>query len=498
MKSSFTRPAIRITVIYVVVASLWILFSDRWVTAAFEDAELRQTAQTLKGWLFVAFTGTLLFCLMKRTLNHIRVAAFEDPLCGLPNRQAFVAELRHRCQRGVARHQIFSLTILDVDHFSDLNDAQGHAQGDLVLNLLSKQLISRLSDDWYIARLGGDEFALLSPVNAGAAEVLGTLGKLQYEVARRSEQPLLEEQRISAGTSTFPAHGRNTHDLLRHADMALSWAKEQGRDRHVVYHEQLENNLIERVSLLKDLKTACDNEDFDLVYQPQWSVANQCWAGVEVLIRWHHSTRGAISPMTFIPLAERAGIIAPITEFVVKRALSELKASGIYRQTLPCLSINLSHPVLLNHKTMDRLFNFIQKEGDSCPHIVMEITETAAMEDLEATLESMQKWQHENIRFSIDDFGTGYSSLARLKQMPITELKIDRSFIREIPSDQNDIVITKAILAIAQTLSLDVVAEGVETQEQMDFLTEHGCNILQGYHLARPMPIDKLKELLCR
>lgn len=496
MQRTFNRAALRIAGGYVVVASLWIIFSDYGVKLAFGDTALIGWAQTLKGWFFVAVTGGLLYMLMQRALGRVTTAACKDSLTGLPNRLAFTEELQRRCRRAGTRSDAFSVTILDIDHFTDLNDVQSHGQGDRVLMLLGDELTRLLEPDWYVARLGGDEFGLISPVDKSSVEVTGRVSDLQNEVMRRSVHRLLQDQRISAGTSHFPHHGRDRHDLLRHADMALTQAKNQGRDQHVVYRDQIKYELMERLSLLKDLRQACEEGAFTLVYQPQWSVKKRCWVGAEVLIRWQHPQRGFVPPDLFIPLAEREGLIAPITEFVVQRALQELEAMGICRELLPSLSINLSHPVLLNEGTMNTLFSVIEARGAACPYIIMEITETATMEDLDATLVSMQQWCHGRCNFSIDDFGTGYSSLARLKQMPIAELKIDRSFIQGIPREQNDAVITKAILGMAQTLSLEIVAEGVETEEQARFLTDYGCSTLQGYWLARPMPIEQLHTLL--
>ncbi len=496
MRDPFTRLAGRTAITYIVVASLWILFSDSLVAALFGKTAIFYKVQTLKGWVFVLFTGALLYGLMKRILHRIETVAYEDQVTGLPNRLDFTQTKRRRCKRARAHHQRFSLTIFDVDNFADLNDEQGHREGDKLLALLGQRLTEKLGAGWYVARLGGDEFGVLSPMNVDPEAIQTTMNSLQCNLTRADDEPLLNGITVSAGTSLFPDHGDSSLDLMRHADMALLHAKASGRDCHIVYRDKLKQDLMERIFLLKDLKAACDRGDFDVVYQPQWSVCDQCWTGVEVLVRWQHLERGIIAPDVFIPLAEKAGLIASITEFVVKRTLTELKTAGICRATLPYLSLNLSHPVLINGHTMDRIFAYIQEQGSDCPRIMMEITETAAMEDLDATLAAMQRWRGRGIEFSIDDFGTGYSSLSRLKQMPISELKIDRSFIQNTPDDQNDVVITKAILAMAQTLSLNVVAEGVETQRQVDFLSDLGCTALQGYFLARPMAVAELRALL--
>ncbi|HEY7885853.1 MAG TPA: EAL domain-containing protein [Cellvibrionaceae bacterium] len=250
------------------------------------------------------------------------------------------------------------------------------------------------------------------------------------------------------------------------------------------------------MSLLKDLKQACLEEAFSLVYQPQWAVREQQWIGAEVLIRWQHPARGLVPPDEFIPLAENEGLISVITEYVVKQSLYELGEAGIDKLQLSTLTINLSHLVLMDKQTMDNLFAIIESTRFEYPRVVWEITETAAMENIDATLGIMQNSRYQNMDFSIDDFGTGYSSLSRLKRLPLSELKIDRSFIDDIPHDENDAVIVKTILAMAKTLCLNVVAEGVETKEQADFLKNNGCAVIQGYLYARPMAIDDLKQQL--
>lgn len=493
MQDTFIRPARRIALTYFIVASLWILLSDFWLASFFENI---RPAQTLKGSLFVLFTSVLLYFLMVRILTRIKGVAFKDPLCGLPNRLAFNSELESRCE--ASGRPRFSLTILDIDRFSDINDEQGHGRGDALLIVLAHRLTKQLGKAWYVARLSGDEFGILSPMNADPTATVKQLDELRLNLTQGSNNALLNEQKISAGTSHFPAHGTSSEELLGRADMALSYGKANGRNQHNVYHERLQKKLLERISLLKDLRLACETKAFSVVYQPLWSVGKRCWAGAEVLVRWHHPEKGAIAPDVFIPLAEKEGLIDTITEFVVDQAMAELDANEIFRDRLPYLAINLSLPVLLNYSTMNRLFSLIRRRGDTCPWIMMELTETAAMEDLDATLAAMRRWRRDGFEFSIDDFGTGYSSLARLRQMPIAELKIDRSFIQDVPKDQNDTVITKAILGLAQTLSLDIVGEGVETQEQADFLIEHGCTTLQGYLFARPVPIADLVNLISK
>lgn len=496
MRYRFTRPAGRIALTYLVIALVWIAFSDRAAEALFSDPQLLNRVQTIKGVFFVLATGFILYILMHRTLHRIEIVALEDNLTGLPNRLAFTRELGQHCRTGLARDQRFILTLMDIDHFTDLNDEQGHARGDELLKLVGRQLRHLLGKDWYIAHIGGDEFGLLSPPGLSIQETRERLDWLQHTVMRSSSHNLMTSHTLSSGSCEFPKDARTGQDMLRQADMALSRAKHQGRDRHSFYHEELKRTLLERLSLAKDLRVAVEQQAFSLVYQPQWSVSELQWVGAEVLVRWHHDERGWVPPSQFIPLAEREGLIHRITECVVEKALSELSQAGLNRDCLPSISINLSHLTLLDTNTMSLLHHVIDQRSIAVPTVMFEITETATMENLDRTLNAMQGWRQRGIEFSIDDFGTGYSSLSRLKQLPLKELKIDRSFIMDLPNDQNDAVITQAILAMAKTLSLSVVAEGVETLEQSDFLRANGCTIMQGYYYARPMPIQELGLLL--
>lgn len=492
MKRLFSHSARRIALLYVIFATGWILFSDQLVYWAFTDGHWYRWAQTAKGWFFIAITAVLLYGLLNKTFKNIERLTLEDSLCRLPNRIAFINELKHRCRTPSKGH--FSLTLLDVDHFADINDSLGHGEGDRLISQLAEGFAQELNDNrWYVARLGGDEFGILSPSSDHHHSLVEVLDQVQNRLPGKST---LHRLTLSAGTSFFPQHGESAKDLMRNADMALSAAKSQGRDRHLLFHDQLRQNLLERLALLEDLRIACVEQAFSLVYQPQWSLAQNRWVGAEVLLRWQHRERGFVSPELFIPLAEREGLIDAITEFVFERALYEIGQYPETHKALQNLSINLSHRVLTNESVMNRLFANLSAHRDNRPHIVMEITETAAMENLSDTLGAMEAWQSRGVTFSIDDFGTGYSSLARLKQLPLAELKIDRSFIKDIPGDSNDVVLTRAILAMAQTLSLSVVAEGVETEEQAKFLQSHGCDVLQGYWLGRPVPIEQLHAVL--
>lgn len=496
MHKNLLRSALRIALIYAVFAGAWIVFSDRAVDWLLHDPAWVSWAQSVKGVAFVLVTSLLLYVLLYRALERVQTVSHQDPLTGLPNRYAFEAELKHRCRRGLQRGSVFTLSMLDIDHFKNMNDELGHSIGDDLLVALHGSLRQHLEDGWYLARLGGDEFGLISPPDLTLEECSERLDWLQHSLTRSAKHSRLSGQTLSIGSSHFPADGDNNRDLMRHADMALFHAKSHGRDRHSVFREELKDRLLERLALTKDLRQACEEGAFELVYQPQWNVLEERWVGAEVLIRWNHPERGYISPADFIPLAEEQGLIGPITDIVINLAFSELHQAGIRNDQLARISVNLSHLALIERATMSHLLQLTKMQPAHSPALRLEITETATMQNLDAALEAISAWRQEGIEFSIDDFGTGYSSLSMLKQLPLVELKIDRSFIQDIPDDHNDAVITETILAMARTLKLEVVAEGVETDAQAAFLTQHGCANMQGFHYARPMPIEKLAELL--
>ncbi|PTY37406.1 hypothetical protein BGP77_12920 [Saccharospirillum sp. MSK14-1] len=490
------KPALRIALIYALFAGAWILFSDRLVESLIDDVVWLNRAQSLKGISFVLITSLLLYILLYQTLRQVQTLTLKDPLTGLPNRYAFEAELKRRCRRSLQRGSVFSLSMLDIDHFKNMNDELGHSIGDDLLVALHGSLRQHLGDSWYLARLGGDEFGLISPPEMTLEECSERLDWLQHSLTRSAKHSRLHGQTVSIGSSHFPGDGDNNRDLMRHADMALFHAKSHGRDRHSVFREELKDRLMERLTLTKDLRQAIDDNAFELVYQPQWNVDEKRWVGAEVLIRWQHPQRGYISPADFIPLAEEQGMIGAITDFVINRAFTELDAAGIRQNQLGRISVNLSHLALIEHATMSHLLRLTKTQPADSPVLRLEITETATMQDLDVALKAISAWRQEGIEFSIDDFGTGYSSLSMLKQLPLVELKIDRSFIQDIPDDHNDAVITETILAMARTLKLEVVAEGVETDAQAAFLTQHGCSIMQGFYYARPMPVTELTQLL--
>lgn len=498
MYKSLLTPALRIAVVYALFAGAWILFSDRAVDWLIPDAYWQSRAQSLKGLAFVLVTSLLLYILLYRALTQVQTVAMKDPLTGLPNRYAFETELKRRCRRGLHNDSVFSLSMIDIDHFKNMNDELGHSTGDDLLVAMHGSLRRHLDESWYLARLGGDEFGLISPPGMTLEECSERLDWLQHSLTRTAEHQRLNGQTVSIGSSHFPADGDNNRDLMRHADMALFHAKSHGRDRHSVFREELKDRLLQRLSMTKDLRQAIDDNGFDLVYQPQWDVHENRWVGAEVLIRWNHPVRGMVPPDVFIPLAEDQGLIGPITDFVISRAFTELEQAGIRRSQLARISVNLSHLALIEHATMSHLLQLTKTQPEDSPALRLEITETATMQNLDVALEAISAWRQEGIEFSIDDFGTGYSSLSILKQLPLVELKIDRSFIQDIPADHNDAVITETILAMARTLKLEVVAEGVETDAQAAFLTQHGCRIMQGYFYARPMPIAELTALLNR
>ncbi|WP_017444489.1 putative bifunctional diguanylate cyclase/phosphodiesterase [Gayadomonas joobiniege] len=489
MADNFRLHAVRIALIYLLFSITWILFSDQMVALLLKDSIWLTYVHTLKGWIYVSISALLLYRLISKSIAQVEAVSFKDELTGLANRNAFRRQLEVCCEK----KEYFCVSILDIDNFAAINDSSGHGAGDrLVLNL-ARLFNQVLPDDWYIARIGGDEFAFISPSGVGKKKVVNNLNQLNTAL-QTEHLDFVQSHLVTAsiGAAEYGPHGTNATDLLRAADAALMHIKNNGKNQLYFFHRELEEELTEYLQLVKALKQACIKQTFSLVYQPQWSLTEKRWHGAEVLIRWQHETLGFVSPERFIPVAEKEGLIGDITRLVVQKACAELHRVGITSAELSYLSINFSHS-LMNHKAVIAdIDSCLQSSSEELPTIVMEITETAAMQALNDTQALLAKWRQEGVKTSIDDFGTGYASLSRIKQMQVDEVKIDKSFIQGLPNNQSDIAITKAVLAMAESMGLKVVAEGVETLQQAQFLSRAGCNILQGYFLSRPVPIEQL------
>ncbi|WP_151636537.1 putative bifunctional diguanylate cyclase/phosphodiesterase [Noviherbaspirillum aerium] len=432
---------------------------------------------------------------VKRTEAHLDYLAHVDPVTGLPNRHTFNERLAETLGKVGRDGGGAGLLLLDLDNFKIVNDTLGHHCGDLLLKLVARRLMECMRSDDIVCRTGGDEFAII--LHASAVE--GTM------VAQRILSALgapfdLEGQEIyvtaSIGISCCPQDGADIETLTRNADAAMYQAKGKGKNAFEKFHPELDRRVRNRLSLETSLRKALERNEFELYYQPQLSLADGRVTGVEALLRWNHPEQGMISPNDFIPIAEDSGLIVPIGRWVLRNAC--LQAAAWRDQGLPPLtmSVNLSARQTRDPHLMHDIVEALREAGLAPSRLELEITESVLMDNVHDNVELLHRLQTEGMRLAIDDFGTGYSSMAYLKRFPIDQLKIDRTFVRDIPGDGDDEAITSAIIAMAHRLGLSVVAEGVETVQQLEFLRGAGCDIVQGYYFAEPRPAEKIRSLL--
>ncbi len=430
----------------------------------------------------------------KNILHH---QANYDTLTGLPNRVLFHDRLEQGIERTRRNKRSLALFFIDLDHFKEINDSLGHDVGDEVLKLVTQRLSALIRKEDTLARLGGDEFTFIIEGFTDAQDI----SVLAENILEALKEPIvIGENRLyvssSIGISLCPGDGENTQDLLKYADVAMYKAKEEGRNNYQFYNAAMTEESLERIVMVSKLREAFKNEDFIVYYQPQVNAERNRIIGMEALVRWQHSTEGLVSPLKFIPLAESTGLIIELDRFVMKTAMVQMAAWYAKGLNPGVLALNLSLRQLRKRDFIKVLENILRETGCKPEWIELEITEGQIMSDPEKAVQVLNEIHQLGIALSVDDFGTGYSSLSYLKKLPIDKLKIDKSFIQELPRDEEDAVITRSIIALAQSLNLHVIAEGVETKEQRSFLLESGCEEIQGYLYGKPMPYDKMEMIL--
>jgi diguanylate cyclase (GGDEF)-like protein len=383
---------------------------------------------------------------------------------------------------------------MDLDGFRQVNDAFGHHTGDRLLVEVTRRLRGTARSSDTLARLGGDEFVLLAsvcdPTDAvPLAEKLVTAAREPVEVEGRALQIS-----ISLGIAICDGRQENPRDVLKDAEAAMYHAKALGRDGYCFFESSMSDDAHKQLRLLQDLRHAEERQELVLHYQPKFSAREGTLVGVEALVRWNHPTRGLLPPNEFIPLAEKTGLIFQIGAWVLDEACRQMSVWGDEGHTEWTVSVNLS-ALQFNHAGLQQMVrDVLDKHALESRYLMLEITESTAMRDADASLGILRQLDAMGVRISIDDFGTGYSSLLYLKRLPASELKIDRGFVRDLTHDTEDAAIIAAIVALGHALNLQIVAEGVETREQQEFLTRLGCSTLQGFLLGRPLPADQFIE----
>ena len=435
--------------------------------------------------------------LVKKQSKLLQHRANHDELTNLANRAQFQEQLTTAISVAKKEGSSFALLFLDLDHFKDINDSLGHDIGDRVLQEFSKKLGKCIRAQDTIARLGGDEFTVIlhniskrSDIAMVADKIIDAM-KIPVKIASN-----MLHITTSIGISIYPEHAQNKAGLLKFADTAMYKAKDQGRNNYQIYSSDMSQHAYKKVILENSLRVAIKEEQFHVYYQPQIDARYGKVTGMEALVRWKHPKLGIVSPADFIPLAEELGFIVQIDRLVMKQAMQQFSKWHKEKLSPGRLSLNLAMAQLQEEDFSSFLFETMHKYDFKKEWLELEVTETQVMQNPEYSIKLLENIHSHGIRISVDDFGTGYSSLSYLKKLPLNKLKIDKSFIDDIPKDEDDIAITKAIIALAKSLNLELIAEGVEIKEQKEFLLENGCNSIQGYFYSKPLPADKMKKFL--
>ncbi|MYM85489.1 EAL domain-containing protein [Duganella sp. FT50W] len=442
----------------------------------------------------------------KRSEEQIRRLAYCDSLTGIPNRQAFLETLEAELARSRKANKKFAVLFMDLDAFKRVNDTLGHDVGDQLLQAVSERLrdttrpgdlVSRAESAANLARLGGDEFTILIPDLERVEDALNVAHRVK-EAMRRPFVLGTHEIFVTAsiGISLYPEDGEDCNSLLKFADTAMYHAKNCGKNNAKLYSSSLTMQIMSHVQLEVGLRKALRNDELYLLYQPQIDVASGQITGVEALVRWRHPERGLISPTEFIPLAEEAGLIVPIGEWVLRTACQQAVAWQTPGKAPVRMAVNLSAKQFKDENLTQIVLSALHDSGLPPELLELELTEGTLMDDARATMVTLEQLRSIGVYLSIDDFGTGYSSMNYLKRFEVRALKIDKSFINGLPADSENAAITRAIIAMAHGLKMAVVAEGVETGAQLLLLEQYGCDMVQGYHLGHPSPPDTIHRML--
>ncbi len=424
----------------------------------------------------------------KRTEQRLTYLAQFDPLTNLPNRALFRDRLEQALKRAKRSAHSVGLMFLDLDHFKDINDTLGHEAGDKLLTAAARRIRDCVRDQDTVARLGGDEFTVILP----DITELNDAKRVAKAIGRAMAKPLLIDNHelyvsTSIGISMFPQDGDGPDCLIKSADIALYAAKQKGRSVYEVFESSMTNEMAERVKIATKLRQALERDEFTLHYQPQFDLQNNELTGMEALLRWTNPALGSVPPATFIPLLEETGLITAVGDWVLRSACLQLRAWDEAGLPPTRVAVNLSPRQFRQRNLVTKVEEILSETGTSSDRIQLEITESALLSDSRQNLTTLHGLRELGIKISIDDFGTGFSSLGYLRLFPFDALKLDKSFINAITIDPNGAAIVSAVIALAHSLQLRVIAEGVELTNEFAFLAQQGCDEVQGFLLSRPL-----------
>jgi len=434
----------------------------------------------------------------KRAEEHIEYLAYHDELTGIPNRAYFHRAFEHALATTQRYGLRCALMLVDLDRFKNINDTIGHEAGDQLLKQVAARLRACLRDSDVIARLGGDEFVILMMQDASSVE---SVNAVALKILEATSRPLvIDDQEFlitaSIGISTYPHDGSDMQTLLKNSDVAMYRAKESGKNGFQYFSPEMNVHTRERLSIESALRRGLERKEFTVHFQPKVRVSTRTVAGMEALVRWRNPKKGLMQPSEFIPIAEETGIVVQIGDWVLQEACRQAQLLRESGHVSLRVSVNLSVRQLFDQGFAQRVANILKQTGFPEESLELEITESMVMRDAERAVKLLRALRDTGVRLAIDDFGTGYSSLAYLKRFPIGCVKIDRSFIRDLPDDRDDASITRGIIAMAHNMKLDVVAEGVETPEQLEFLHAYGCDEIQGFLFSEPLAADAFERFL--
>ncbi len=456
----------------------------------------------------IPFDGSQLLHVVWRDISARKTAAAEiehqayyDALTGLPNRKLLIDRLQQTYITSRRRLSYSALLFIDMDRFKSINDSLGHSVGDNLLIESAKRIQSAVWDEDTVARFGGDEYVILLK-NLGKNKQTASLHA--KKIATRIQSTfipafLIDNQELhitlSIGIALFPLHQKGIDDILKQADTAMYSAKDNGRNQIAFYLSEMHEKVIKRLSLEKDLRAAIKQHQLEVYYQPQFNLSGTIIA-VEALLRWRHQQHGFINPEEFIAIAEDTGLIYDIGEFVLTRSIIDILGINKEYDLKLNLSVNISPHQFKKDEFVGQIKKLMENHQLDKDFLTLEVTEGVAIDNLNHTIEKFEQLRHVGARLSLDDFGTGYSSLSHLKRLPINELKIDKSFVFDIQDDPQDALLVQTIINIGHRFGLEVVAEGVESKEQLAFLQQQHCDIYQGYYYSRPLPLDMLRDFI--